>query len=72
MSHPTREITLANKNKVANKGVPYKGFFETLKIYRKLHFKRSKEIGLECSNPISFLYFLLLSLIINFFSVVTK
>ena len=26
------------------KGVPYKGFFETLKIYRKLHFKRSNEI----------------------------
>ena len=27
-----------------DKGVPYKGFFETLKIYRKLHFKRSNEI----------------------------
>ena len=30
------------------KGVPYKGFFETLKIYRKLHFqavKRKLELG---------------------------
>lgn len=28
------------KKKEYEKGVPYKGFFETLKIYRKLHFKR--------------------------------
>ncbi|MBO5067966.1 MAG: hypothetical protein J6C62_06150 [Clostridia bacterium] len=52
-------ITLATKNSIYKicvnkkkremmKGVPYKGFFETLKIYRKLHFqavKRKLELG---------------------------
>ena len=30
------------KQKKTVKGVPYKGFFETLKIYRKLHFQAEK------------------------------
>lgn len=36
------------QKKRLDKGVPYKGFFETLKIYRKLHFqavKRKLELG---------------------------
>ena len=32
----------ANKKSDTQKGVPYKGFFETLKIYRKLHFQAVK------------------------------
>ena len=39
---------LLKKEKTRSKGVPYKGFFETLKIYRKLHFqavKRKLELG---------------------------
>ena len=37
-----------SQQKEVYKGVPYKGFFETLKIYRKLHFqavKRKLELG---------------------------
>ena len=38
----TVNIILKKKKRKDEKGVPYKGFFETLKIYRKLHFQAEK------------------------------
>lgn len=64
-------ILYEDENKRTEKGVPYKGFFETLKIYRKLHFQAEKQ-----SDSTRSLIFLLLcrnqlfekqSLVIDFF-----
>ena len=35
-------VSVRQKEKNTKKGVPYKGFFETLKFYRKLHFQAVK------------------------------
>ena len=64
-SNPSYQ-TYHSKKKGLSKGSPYKGFFETLKIYRKLHFQAEKQSDSIMGSDFSFGNFIMVTDVVIF------